>query len=118
MAIICAWSRPGALGARTLRYPRQRTGRHTGKSSISTARARRCSTDAGSPTKNRKTETERSIRGMVVHVRSRPVQETQPQGDHRLPVGAVAPARSLAPLAGSEVPPRGLRRVSREVQPQ
>ncbi|KAM5361864.1 hypothetical protein ACJA88_014282 [Fusarium oxysporum] len=35
-----------------------------------------------------------------------------------LPTRADAPARSLTPLAGSEVPPRGLRRVSREVRPR
>ncbi|KAJ0124091.1 putative aldehyde dehydrogenase-like protein, partial [Fusarium oxysporum f. sp. albedinis] len=57
-------------GARALQHPWQRTGRQAGKGSVIAPRARRRSTDAGLPTKNRKTEAERSVPGVVVHLRS------------------------------------------------
>ncbi|KAJ0129602.1 Uncharacterized protein HZ326_27297 [Fusarium oxysporum f. sp. albedinis] len=65
-----AESYPSSLGARALQYRRQRTGRQAGKGSIIAPRARRRSTDAGLPTKNRKTEAERSVPGVVAACRS------------------------------------------------
>jgi hypothetical protein len=67
--------------------------------------------------KDRKTKAERSIRGMVVSLRSRAVQETRLQGDYKLSAGEVAPTRSLAPSAGSEILSQGLCRISREIRP-
>ncbi|KAJ0126267.1 Uncharacterized protein HZ326_30630 [Fusarium oxysporum f. sp. albedinis] len=46
------------------------------------------------------------------------LQETQSQGDYRLPAGAITPACSLAPSAGSEIPPWRLRCVPREIRPR
>ncbi|KAJ0126367.1 hypothetical protein HZ326_30526, partial [Fusarium oxysporum f. sp. albedinis] len=47
-----------------------------------------------------------------------PKKRSRRGGDHRLPAGALAPARSLAPSTSSEIPPWGLRCVSREIRPQ